>query len=180
MTDYSDQGFPGDVGDKCWEYKINTFVTRSSHSNIRALCLLLKPPLASFASVHEPMTPTARIIFQNDWGACPTFVPRKSGKGSRHWLKLASTTAYWPTPVWYRVSGCQVIEDCQSNFRWPLAPFLQLFYFCLLLSDLPSPSLCLFPPAVFISNTQIVKLMGRRVKCLAGNRKHPCDNCVCL
>lgn len=37
-------------------------------------------------------------------------------------------------------------------------------------------SFCLFLPAVFISCTDSVNLMKRKVKHLAGIRKHPCDN----
>lgn len=55
---------------------------------------------------------------------------QKTGQGSRHWLKLAYTGTCWPTLAreWYRLNGCQVIEDCQSNFKWPLSPSLLLFH----------------------------------------------------
>lgn len=53
-----------------------------------------------------------------------------------------------------------------------------LFYLPLCLS----PSLCffLFPLTVFISCLESGNLMKRKVKHLAGIRKHPCDNVVCV
>ena len=43
----------------------------------------------------------------------------KTGQGGRHWLKLACTGTCWSTLAreWYRLNGCQVIEDCQRNFK---------------------------------------------------------------
>lgn len=88
-------------------------------------------------------TPTSFFFFQ------------MTGEGSRHWLKLACTGACWPTlsEEWCWLSGCQVIEDCQSDFKWPLFSFLLLFH-APLLSILLSPCHCLFsfhPLSLFIS-----------------------------
>lgn len=57
------------------------------------------------------------------------FFFQKTGQGSRHCLKLACAGTCWPTLAreWYRLNGCQVIEDCQSNFKWPLSPSLLRF-----------------------------------------------------
>lgn len=119
------------------------------------------------------------------------FFFQKTGWGGRHWLKLACTGTCWPTLAreWHRLNGCQVIEDCQRNFKWPLSPSLLLFCspllsillsncHCLLLSLSLSLMLFISPLAVFISCSESVNLMKRKVKHLAGIRKHPCDNYV--
>ncbi len=118
---------------------------------------------------------------------------QETGQGSRHCLTVACAGTCWPTLARkrYRLNGCQVIEDCQSNFKWLLSPSLLLFHSPLLSRLLPnrlclfllhslscSLSVCLFLPAIFISHSESVNLMKRKVKHLAGIRKHPCDNYV--
>lgn len=100
----------------------DTQVARSSHI---ALCPPFSPVL-----VHSSISLQSRIIFQRNseppgTSKCQNQVLlfslsfQKTGEGSRHWLKLACTGTRWPTLAreWCRLSGCQVIEDCQSNFK---------------------------------------------------------------
>lgn len=55
------------------------------------------------------------------------FFPQKTGEGSRLVLKLACTGMHWHTGKRLQwLTGCQVIEDCQSNFKRPLSPFSAL------------------------------------------------------
>lgn len=88
----------------------------------------------------------------------------------------------WPTLAreWNQLHGCQVVEDCQRNFKWPLspspAPLCPPLCFTLLLSL--SASLCRYLLAVFISCSESVNLMKRKVKHLAGIKKHPRDGDV--
>lgn len=63
----------------------------------------------------------------------PTFPPfffvffQKTGEGSRLVLKLACTGMHWHTGKRRQLlTGCQVIEDCQSNFKRPLSSFSAL------------------------------------------------------
>lgn len=101
---------------------------------------------------------------------------------------LAHVGSYW------QESGTDFIitnsEDCQRNFKWPLAPLL-CSYFGLRLFILLSCCQCLFlflsvylslsfsPEwrfTLFIPCPESVNLMKRKVKHLASIKKHPSDN----
>lgn len=143
MSEHADQCLPEDTLTRAAVVRINltpflsraalltldqsdTQVARSSH-----ICLC--PPFSSVL-VHSSISLQSQIIFQRNseppgTSKCQKCVKTKShffslsfqktGEGSRHWLKLACTGTRWPTLArkWCRLSGCQVIEDCQSNFK---------------------------------------------------------------
>lgn len=152
MSEYADQCLPEghlNKGCACGEDQTTTFALQSSLSITGLLrhtgCLVFAhPPLPSFLLCLSPFlhisTKADQISEQlkTPWTSKSLnqdllflFFPfQKTGQGSRHWLKLAYTGTCWPTLAreWYRLNGCQVIEDCQSNFKWPLSPSLLLFH----------------------------------------------------
>lgn len=214
MSDHADQCLPEghfDKGCGCCEDQTTTFALQSGldHCDEQVAWfphILLCPPFSPVLVLSSISLPSQIIFLSNlktlEHQSVKTkayfssfFFFQKTGQGSRHWLKLAYTGTCWPTLAreWYRLNGCQVIEDCQNNFKWPLSPSLLLFHSPLLSFLLSychclfafhslsfSSSLCLFLLAVFISCSESVNLMKRKVKHLAGIRKHPCDNYVCV
>lgn len=116
---------------------------------------------------------------------------RAAGIGST-WHALAHVSPYWQMTGADSVAAKSLRTAKEtSNDRSLLlctyfTPHSSLFYFVTAIIVLPpslSLSISLFLPlplTVFISCLESGNLMKRKVKHLAGIRKHPCDNVVCI
>lgn len=163
MSEHADHSLPEghfDKGCGCGEDQTTTFALQSGldHCDKQVAwfpLILLCPPFSPVLVLPSISLPSQIVFLSNlktlEHQSVETnayfssFFPQKTGQGSRHWLKLAYTGTCWPTLAreWYRLSGCQVIEDCQSNFKWPLSPSLFLFRFPSSLFYYPTAIVCL-------------------------------------
>lgn len=183
-----------------WSYRAVSLTQDHSDTLVAWFSYILLCPRFSSVLVLSSISPPSQIIFQNTLKpfehqrvqskAYFSFLFFKDCPGQQalaqvgmHWHMLAHIGKR-VVPTQWLPSHRGLPKKLQMTVLSFSAPILLSppLYFTLLLPLSFSSSLCLvfFPLAVFISCSEAVNLMKRKVKHLAGIRKHPCDNYVCV